>query len=72
MNYRKCLRDSFLIYHVDKTDEGIRIRVLRHAHSKLSVFSVEDREPQAWNVVESDSNTKIVKAQTLSFIRKEN
>ena len=72
MNSRKCLRVSFLIYHVDKTDEEIRIRVLRHVHSKLSVLSVEDREPQAWNEVESDSNTKIVKAQTLSFIRKEN
>ena len=35
-------------------------------------FSVKDREPQAWNEVESDSNTKNVKAQTPSFIRKVN
>jgi len=35
-------------------------------------ISVEDREPQAWNEVESDSNTKNVKAQIPSFIRKVN
>ena len=35
-------------------------------------ISVEDHEPQAWNEVESDSNTKNVKAQIPSFIRKVN